>query len=133
MQAVDEVLELATDMLSSYGPITLPFLPGFKDRKEVGQPKWLEEKLPMFLERLCALKKKRCYKSCYLVTECLSVADIVMFSHFWKLSMNPCCEDTEFAEKIKACCCKYPEIDAWLKQMCQDLCDVIPKLAQHKF
>ena len=63
----------------------------------------------------------------------MSVADIVMFSHFWKLCMNPACEEPEFGEKIKAVCCKYPEIDAWLKQMSEDLSSIFPKLAQHKF
>ena len=104
MQAVDDVLELASDMLSSYSPFMISYLSGYKDRKEVGMPKFLEEKLPMFLKQLSEKKKRRGYKSCYLVTECMSVADIVMFSHFWKLCMNPFGQEKEFGEKIMKAC-----------------------------
>ena len=96
MQAVDDILELSNDFLNSYGPFMLPFAPGYKTRKEEGQPKWLEEKLPKFCEMLCAKHKVRNYQCGYLVTEAMSVADLVLFSHFWKLMFNPACQDSDF-------------------------------------
>lgn len=89
MQAVDEILELSADFKSSYGPFTLPFLPGYKTRLEQGQPEWLNEKFPKFAQRMCDIKKARGHHSCYLATEGISIADIVMYADFWKLAFNP--------------------------------------------
>jgi len=63
---------------------------------------------------LCDRKKRRNFHSAYLVAEHLTVADIVMFSHFWKLMCNPEC-DKDLCAKMKECCMKFPEIECWLK------------------
>ena len=68
MQAVDELLEESTDFLNAYMNFTVPFLPGFKDRKNLTK-RFLKDTFPKLLRKLETLHKKRGVHSLYLVTE----------------------------------------------------------------
>ena len=90
MHAVDDILEKSTDFLHSYAPFVVPIMPGYQDRAN----RWNEfladgGTLPKLLETLEACKKRRGFHSPYLVTECMSIGDLAMYSHFWKLMVNP--------------------------------------------
>ena len=84
MHKIDEILEIATEFLHSYVGFIAPFFPSFKERDTL-LPKWLKETLPKYLEKLAEYTTR---DTAYLCGNEMTVADIVMFSHFWKLAIN---------------------------------------------
>ena len=87
MQAVDEILEMSTDFLAAYSAFTVPISPQYSDRENLW-PQFLEGTFTKLLQNLGDRKRKNlAYR--YLVTEQISIADIIMFTHFWKLAYNP--------------------------------------------
>lgn len=122
MHAVDELLELGTDFLGKYGSFTVDFMPGYANREQ----EWKDFLATGgFLEKICTKLEeshnKRGFHSPYLVTESMSIADLTMFSHFWKFLFNPQA-DQAIAEKWKAIIMngKYPAVSAWIMQMNKD-------------
>ena len=130
MQAVDEILEIATDFLSAYSAFTVPISPQYSERESLW-PQFLEGTFKKLLLNLVDKKRKQqAYK--YLVTEQISIADIIMFTHFWKLAYNPEAEQ-EWADKTKELIGQHPEIQIWAHKMLQDLADIFPKLKPSPF
>lgn len=83
MLAIDSALELGNDITNSYVGFLVPFLPSYKDRDTL-MPAWLEEKLPTFIAKIEDMYVGPC-----LVSKHITLADLVLFSHFWKLAYNP--------------------------------------------
>ena len=113
MHAVDEMLELSTDFLGQHTGIMVPVLAAYKDKDTVGIPKFLDEQLPKMCETLTDRKNKRGFHCPYLVTECISLADIMMFSHFWRICSNPHAADKDLQQKCKDIVMGYPVVSAW--------------------
>ena len=101
----------------TYAPLIVPFFGAYKDR-DTKIPIWINETLPKYLERLSNIRKGR--KGPYLCAEHLTVADIAMFSHFWKLAPNPK-RDIRLHDGIKEKVYDeqngYPLVAEWLKHM----------------
>ena len=65
-------------------------------------------------------------KGPYLCAEYITIGDLVMWSHFWKLIHN---EESELPrESLKDIICRYPRIHNWAFRMQQDMADIYPKL-----
>jgi len=108
MHAVDDILELQSDFIGMYGNIVATFMDAYADRDK-NMPIFLEEKFPKFCQAVCDKKKARGYHCPYLVTEHISVADLTLFAHFWKLMDNPVAAQ-DLAAGMKAVVAKYPEL-----------------------
>ena len=117
MYDIDNVLELSQDMLNSYAGLVVPFFDSFKER-DTKIPQWLDETLPKFLQKLSDIKKG--VSGPYLVTDHCTVADLSMFSHFWKLAPNPKRDERlhdGIKEKVYDEQNGYPLVAEWLKHM----------------
>ena len=117
MYDIDNLLELANDFLNSYVKLIVPFIGAYKDR-DTNIPIWLNETLPKFLQKLSDIRKG--VKGPYLVAEHCTVADLAMFSHFWKLAPNPKRDDRlhdGIKEKVYDEQNGYPLVAEWLKHM----------------
>ena len=128
MHRNDEILELATDFLHSYVGFVVPIFEGYKQRDTL-IPKWLEETLPVYLGKLSKYVSK---DSPYLSGKTMGVGDIVMFSHFWKLAINPE-HDQDFGKKIIAQVKQHEGLNLWCTKMQADLKTVFPKLIKSAF
>jgi len=107
---------MGSEFLGSYVGFVVPLFPTYKDRATLSV-KWLDETLPKYLQKLQDLKKK---SSAYLVSDSMTIADLVMFSHFWKLAYNPKAE-SDLADGIKAAIAKHRALQDWCEQMRKDL------------
>ena len=111
MQRIDNILELATDLLNSYGPVTVPLYPQFKERATL-YPKWIDETLPTFIDKMMDIKQTLSVNTPYLVSDQMTIGDIVMFSHFWRLAYNPLCDD-QYSQQLKSKISEYKDIQIW--------------------
>lgn len=62
----------------------------------------------------------------------MTVADIIMFSHFWKLAWNPKAEQ-ESAAKIKEAVKAYPGVNIWFGAMNMQMIKVTSQLISSPF
>jgi len=74
--------------------------------------KFLSDTFPFFLDKL---ENKIKDGSPYLCSNSITLADLVMFSHFWKIIFNPKAETP--IDQIKEVVNKYPKVTIWMEKM----------------
>ena len=110
MHAIDEILELNSELLLKQA---FTFNTENYDEKVNA---YLAS-LPTYLQRLTDIRERMGeLGSPNLVTDRMSIADLVMWSSFWKLIYNPEANQ-ETAEKIKAVLSDYEVIEDWVIHM----------------
>ena len=126
MYAIDVVLEWSSEFFLTYASFLARKYP---IEKEKLKQEWLDNNVvDKLLVKLQALHEMMKVKGPYLVANYMTIADLMMFAHFWKLGWNPS-GNPALAVKVKTRIAKKPIMQKWCHQMNIDLAEVFPNIA----